>query len=131
MNSHRNLVPRRQFLAAIMAAGMTARSRLFGQAKPDELPWLEDVRRRPIAQPGDDAAKVQSAYQRALGRPATDAETLRGLTFLKGLTTPPAAVDVAGIEKPPTDSAATSITRQAWSIFCQSLLASNEFVYVR
>jgi hypothetical protein len=54
-----------------MAAGMTARSRLFGQAKPDELPWLEDVRRRPIAQPGDDAASdaVMLSSLSADGRP--------------------------------------------------------------
>jgi hypothetical protein len=84
-------------------------------------------------QTGDDAAKVQSAYQRVLGRPATDAETQRVLTFLKELTPEklPAGTVVAGDAKHPTEAAATSIPRQAWSLFCQSLFASNEFFYVR
>jgi hypothetical protein len=86
-----------------------------------------------IDQPGDDAAKVQSAYQRVLGRPATDAETQRVLTFLQELTPekPPAGVVVAGEATRPNEAAATSKTRQAWSLFCQSLFASNEFFYVR
>ena len=87
-----------------------------------------------INQPGDDAAKVQSAYQRVLGRPATDAETQRVFAFIKELQSEAPAVEdvaVAGNPENPTDAAATSATRQAWSIFCQSLFASNEFFYVR
>ena len=87
-----------------------------------------------INQPGDDAAKVQSAYQRVLGRPATDAETQRVLAFIKELpvgSTCCRGRRVAGNPENPTDAAATSATRQAWSIFCQSLFASNEFFYVR
>lgn len=86
-----------------------------------------------INQPGDDAAKVQSAYQR-LGRPATDAETQRVFAFIKELQSEAPAVEdvaVAGNPENPTDAAATSASRQAWSIFCQSLFASNEFFYVR
>jgi hypothetical protein len=63
-----------------------------------------------LNQSGDDAARVQLAYERVLGRPATDAETQRVLTFI--------------------NAAATSKSRQAWSLFCQSLFASNEFIYV-
>jgi hypothetical protein len=84
-------------------------------------------------QPGDDAVKVQSAYQRVLGRPATDAEMQRVLVFFKTLMpeTPLANVDAVVQGKLPSDAATTSITRQAWSIFCQSLFASNEFIYLR
>jgi hypothetical protein len=84
-------------------------------------------------QPGDDAAKVQSAYQRALGRPATDTEMQRILTFLKELASesPPTGAVVAGDAKRPTEAAATSISRHAWSMICQSLFVSNEFFYMR
>jgi hypothetical protein len=83
--------------------------------------------------PGDDAAKVQMAYQRVVGRPATDAETQRALAFLNELTpdTPPVDAAVAAQGQRPADAAPTLVTRQAWSIFCQGLFASNEFLYVR
>jgi hypothetical protein len=83
--------------------------------------------------PGDDAAKVQSAYQRVLGRPATDAETQRVLTFLKELTPEIVPASIRGVVngQSPIDAAAASKTRQAWSLFCQSLFASNEFIYVK
>jgi hypothetical protein len=94
----------------------------------------EELASHLMNQPGDDAAKVQTAYQRVFGRPATDAETLRALAFVKELTpeAPPVAVAVAAQGRAPEDAvAATSAARQAWAIFCQSLFASNEFFYVR
>ncbi len=83
--------------------------------------------------PGDDAAKVQSAYQRVLGRPATDAETQRVLAFLKELVPGTSLADINAVvqEKFSIDASETSATRHAWSIFCQSLFASNEFIYLR
>ena len=87
-----------------------------------------------INQPGDDAAKVQSAYQRVLGRPATDAETQRGFAFIAEFESEaPAVAEVvaAGNPENPQVLPRQSATRQAWSMFCQSLFASNEFFYVR
>jgi hypothetical protein len=84
-------------------------------------------------QPGEDAAKVQLAYRRVLGRPATDSEIQRVLTFLKELTleTAPDGIGVVVNGESPADAGAESKTRQAWSLFCQSLFASNEFIYVK
>ncbi|MFT5468049.1 MAG: hypothetical protein ACI8UO_003157 [Verrucomicrobiales bacterium] len=59
-------------------------------------------------------ARVNVAYERILGRPASDAETVRSLEFVNGL------IDVDSVEE-----------QQAWAVFVQSLLASNEFMYIR
>ena len=59
----------------------------------------------------DDAAKVNVAYLIALGRPASAADTQRALAYLR--------------------EAGTSGENQAWTNFCQTLLASAEFRYVQ
>ena len=71
-----------------------------------------------LAESTDDAKRVQLAYERALGRPASDAESQRVLSFINEVT----AAASGG-------SSATE--EQAWALFCQSLLASNEFIYLR
>lgn len=76
----------------------------------DELArWL-------AAQSSDNGKRIQLAYERALGRPATESEEQRVLAFIDELC---------------SSKAAPSSQQQAWSLFCQSLLASNEFIYVR
>jgi hypothetical protein len=82
---------------------------------------------------GDDAAKVQLAYQRVVNRPATDAEIQRVLTFLAESASETIGNnrDIATHRNLAEEATASSKTRQAWSSFCQSLFASNEFVYVR
>jgi hypothetical protein len=66
-----------------------------------------------LQQTEDDRQRVLRAYERTLGRTASDAEADRAIAFV-------------------TESIKNSTPqRQAWSLFCQSLLASNEFVYVR
>ena len=57
---------------------------------------------------GYDDARVSQAYQLAFGRSPTAAETRRALEFLGANASP-----------------------QDWSLFCQSLFASNEFIYLR
>jgi hypothetical protein len=64
----------------------------------------------------DDADRVRLAYARALGRIPTDIETQRAVAFVDEFT---------------SASDASTETRRAWSLLCQSLLASNEFIYVR
>ena len=59
-----------------------------------------------------DAERLEFAYQRAYARPPTAAELARARKFLSGF-------------KP--DSAASP---GAWVVFCQSLLAANEFIYL-
>jgi hypothetical protein len=63
-----------------------------------------------------DAVRIALAYERALGRPPSDTESHRGLDFVQRMKS----------------SATPIITKQrAWSLFCQSLFASNEFIYLR
>jgi hypothetical protein len=56
--------------------------------------------------------RIQAAYRRAYGRPASEAELARAQSFLER-----AAKEVS--------------PAQAWQLLCQSLLISNEFLYVR
>lgn len=66
--------------------------------------------------------RVGLAYERVLGRPATVAECERALGFIAELTSTASADSLDGLPE---------IKHQAWSMFCQSLFASNEFIYLR
>ena len=63
--------------------------------------------------PLDQEARIALAYERALGRPPTSAEILRALRFL---------ADVSRGARPDAEVA-------AWAAWCQTLFASNEFLY--
>jgi hypothetical protein len=70
----------------------------------------------------DNAGRVNSAYERALGRLPSESEAKRSLAFVSaamstGLT------DAASVD--------TEAEHNAWSMFCQGLFASNEFIYLR
>ena len=69
----------------------------------------------------DDTERVQMAYERTLGRPPSSEETQRAIAFVGELTSQ--SIGAAGVD---------GVGRQqAWAAFCQSLFASNEFIYVR
>ena len=65
-----------------------------------------------LASASDDVRRIELAYQKAYARPPTAKELARAKKFLTDF-------------KP--DSAASP---SAWAIFCQSLLAANEFIYL-
>ena len=65
-----------------------------------------------LASASDDVRRIEFAYQKAYARPPTAKELARAKKFLTDF-------------KP--DSAASP---SAWAIFCQSLLAANEFIYL-
>ncbi len=69
----------------------------------------------------DDASRVNQAYARAYGRRATPAELDRAGRFLAAFATESA---------PGAKSPADADRAAAWTVFCQSLLAANEFVYL-
>ncbi len=56
--------------------------------------------------------RVQHAYELLYGRPPTEREKSESLTLLQDLST-------------------AENTQQAWALFCQTLLAANEFIYLR
>jgi mono/diheme cytochrome c family protein len=70
----------------------------------------------------DNSRRVNLAYERALGRLPSESESNRSLAFISEATST-ALTDAASV-----DSAAE---HSAWSMFCQSLFASNEFIYLR
>ena len=65
-----------------------------------------------LASASDDVRRIEFAYQKAYARPPTAKELARAKKFLTDF-------------KP--DSAASP---SAWAVFCQSLLAANEFIYL-
>lgn len=69
----------------------------------------------------DDTAKVHAMYDRALNRPAHPSELAQATDYLNRFA---AAYAAAGMDE---DAARES----AWSALCQTVLASNEFIYVR
>lgn len=69
-----------------------------------------------------DEGRVQFAYELALGRTPTPSEMERALGFVSGLTSQ-SLTDAATVDP--------AAERKAWALLCQSLFASNEFVYVR
>ncbi|QDV41224.1 Planctomycete cytochrome C [Stieleria neptunia] len=71
-----------------------------------------------LAQSKDDTDRVADAYRRAVGREPSQRETERVIRFLSQWTDAEDATTDRGHE-------------QAWSLFCQSLIASNEFIYLR
>lgn len=68
-----------------------------------------------------DRTRIEMAYESALGRLPTEAEFNGALGFIESLS----------LEGLTNASEVDSDTRmEAWSLFCQSLLASNEFFYL-
>ena len=59
--------------------------------------------------PGDDEARIQQAYAALFSRPASAHEAERVLTFVRRHSNP----------------------KEAWALLCQTLMASNEFMYLR
>lgn len=70
----------------------------------------------------DNAGRVNFAYERALGRLPSEGESKRSLAFISDATST-GLTDAANVE--------TEAEHSAWSMFCQSLFASNEFIYLR
>jgi len=67
--------------------------------------------------PESETHRVSQAYLRAYGRPPTDAERQRAARFI--------AVFPSG-----AGEATPEARTNAWTTFCQSLLAANEFIYL-
>jgi Protein of unknown function (DUF1553)/Protein of unknown function (DUF1549)/Planctomycete cytochrome C len=76
----------------------------------------DDWARRLLRERGRDTARIALAYERGLSRQPTKIESQRGLDFISQMKSASASADRE---------------LQAWSLFCQSLFASNEFIYVR
>jgi hypothetical protein len=69
----------------------------------------------------DDRTCIRFAFELAFGRPPTESETLRAIAFLQDMQ----SVEGSG------DPSPNQSTDRLWSLWCQSLLVCNEFMYVR
>jgi hypothetical protein len=75
--------------------------------------WAEKL----LRSSGSDSDRIRNAYEAAFGRLPTEPETKRALTFV--------AASIASEGDTP------EAKRRAWGLLCQSLLATNEFIYVK
>ncbi len=83
----------------------------------------DELARLLLEQKSDDPGRIAAAYQRALARPPTAAESRRALAFVDEMTSDGRSWQSA--------EQVYAQRRRAWSLMCQSLFASNEFVYLR
>ena len=74
-----------------------------------------------LAEPGDDSQRLTRLYAVAYGREATAEERSANLAFL---------VDVDG-SLAGTEPDADKRRRAAWTVLCHTVIAANEFIYVR
>jgi hypothetical protein len=72
--------------------------------------------------PADDAERTRQLYNRVYGRPPTDAETARAGVFRDRFA--------GGIAAADPEASPSQRNLRAWQALCQTLLASNEFVYL-
>ena len=77
-----------------------------------------------IDERSDPVHRVELGYLRTLSRNPVDTEIQAALEFVLSMTNHRTVTD-------PNDAVQQAAELQAWSLFCQTLLASNEFIYVR
>jgi hypothetical protein len=82
----------------------------------------DELAARLLGRSASDASRIELAYVTAFGRPPSEWETKRALDFIDEMTSG-ALTDSQTID--------ADERRRAWGLFCQSLYASNEFMYLR
>ncbi|MEO6810119.1 MAG: hypothetical protein ABI353_13480, partial [Isosphaeraceae bacterium] len=71
---------------------------------------------------GDDAGRTGQLYERLYGRPPTPSEVARTGAFRDQFA--------KGLAADEPDTSPSECNLRAWQALCQTLLASNEFVYL-
>lgn len=80
-----------------------------------------DLAARLLDLDGSDEQRVAQLYKTALGRAPNNSETASGIVFLRAVAQ----------TLPTGETDAPSRRHQAWAVLCQTVLATNEFVYVQ
>jgi len=75
-----------------------------------------------LSQASSDKSRIEEAFKRVLRRTPDELESSRAYLFIEQLTASHATVPTG------TD---TRAAKRAWTMFCQCLIASNEFVFLR
>lgn len=96
----------------------------------------DDLAMKVTSSTDDDKVRLEKLYATVLGRSPSAAEIAEDITFLQQTMPALESTDVRGSETSapvavdPT-GASLDAEKQAWSVLCQVLLASSEFIYVR
>ncbi len=82
----------------------------------------ESMAAKVLQPPGiDDSARIRQLYRKAYGREATEKEVARSLAHLKEVETALAAKETYAEKR----------RSRAWASLCQTVVAANEFIYLR
>ncbi len=84
-----------------------------------------------MKQSADDVSRAGVVYERALGRLPIGHEVQRILEFIDGFVSRNQSDASLEIERGTSNRDDSTIRKQAWSMVCQSLMASNEFLFLR
>lgn len=84
----------------------------------------DELARHLIDAQTDPLERVRLAYEQVMSRIPSDAEAHMALEFISEVST-------RTIGRPDAEASDRISELKAWSLFCQNLLASNEFIYVR
>ena len=84
-----------------------------------------------LDQTEDDTGRVRLAYERAVGRPPTEVELHRALAFVNDSVSRQSDSTTVGKDNDRSGEGLAKGRQRVWSLFCQSLIASNEFMYLR
>ena len=93
--------------------------------------WLvmdsaDALARNVLKQSTDDRQRIEWLYRQSLCRPPQDHEIKRAIIFIDQASETPVSAGGSSSESLTEDAELV-----AWSLLCQSILAGNEFVYVR
>ncbi len=102
-------------------ATVVAPQALMMMNAPVVMDAAEKLASRLLSRGGDDTNRIEQAYALAYSRAPQPQETRNALAYLGTLQQALVA----------RSTAMEASRKQAWSLFCQTLLAGNEFMYVR
>ena len=101
---------------------------LYLMNSPLVLEQSQHVAATIVAADKDDAARLKAAYRKVLGREPTEEETERDLNLVQ--ETQAALEQYAAGTEHDDSSPAWNTSLTAWACVCQTLLVSNEFLFV-
>lgn len=91
----------------------------------------DDLSKRILSSSGDDSVRIEKLYALVLGRSPSPDEVTESLAFLQETKLALAASEANKQEASAPVADSSDPVNPSWSVLCQILLASSEFIYVR
>ena len=91
----------------------------------------DDLSKRILSSSGDDSVRIEKLYALALGRSPSPDEVTESLAFLQETKLALVASEANKQEASAPAADSSDPVNPTWSVLCQIMLASSEFIYVR